>query len=221
VNPQILFGRYRGGGAGGRFFASPRVWAANLGKDLRVMRTLAAAVTAALALSLTACSEDDPEPRVAPTESASPSTPDTSPTQPPDQEPWEKNTRAGAVAFVKRWFAVFSEAMPDGHVAELRAISSPKCVTCGNFADRAEAIYRDGGFYESKGWRVLRATIGPQIGLPRNVTKMLLKVLRGAERSKENATAEVVTNPDSTADYEARVEWVNGAWRLERLVLLS
>lgn len=184
-------------------------------------RALVAAGAVTLALSLAACSEDEPEPEVGPTESTSSSTPDTSPTEPPEKEAWEKNTRAGAVAFVKHWIAVFNDAQDDGDVAELRALSSPKCVTCNNFADRAEAIYKDGGFYKSKGWRVLRATIGPKFGLPRNVTKMLVKMLRGAERSRESATAEVVTNPDSTGDYEARVEWVNDAWRLERLVLLS
>ena len=98
-----------------------------LGKDLPVKRTLVAAIVAAVALSLAACSEDDPEPEFAPRESTSPSTTDSSPTEPSAKEPWEKNTRAGAVAFVKHWFAVFSDSMGDGDLAELRNLSLPKC----------------------------------------------------------------------------------------------
>jgi len=186
-----------------------------------VKRTLAAALAAALALSLAACSEGDAEPNFAPSESGSPSTPETSPTEPRTKAPWEKNTRAGAVAFVKHWVAVFSEAQQTGDVSEMRAISASNCVSCTNLARHVEAVYSVGGFYESQGWRVQRTTIGRQIGLPTNVTKMLVKILRTPERWKEDATSAVSRNPASTADYEVRAEWVDGAWALERLVQLT
>jgi hypothetical protein len=207
--------------AGGRFNPSPWVWAASLGKDLRVRRTLAAAVAAVLALSLAACSEDDPEPKFTPTESTSPSTPHSSPTVPPKTEPWEKNTRAGAVAFVKHWIAVFNDAQDDGDVAELRALSESKCKTCNFFADRTEAIYANGGFYRSKGWEVLKAAVAPPEGLPRNERVLLLQILRRAERSKESSTADVVRNPDSEASYEAHLRWTDEGWRMKSVALVT
>lgn len=184
-------------------------------------RTLAAAVIAALALSLTACSEDDPEPKIAPSESTSPSTPATSPTDPPAKEPWEKNTRAGAVAFVKHWFTVFSDAMDDGDVAELRAISAANCVTCVNFADRLEAIYANGGFYKSEGWRVLRTSPGSTEGLDPGEQLILSDVNVAAERSKEDADADVIVNPTTKASYTARIKWDGGTWVMNSLVRLT
>ena len=184
-------------------------------------RALVAAVAVALALSLAACFEDDSEPEFAPPESTSPSTPDTSPTEPAEKEAWEQNTRAGAVAFVKHWFVVFSDAMPDGDVTELRAISAPGCVTCRNFANRLEAIYQKGGFYRSDGWNVLRTTPGSPEGLDPGELLVLARVQVGAERSKEDAQAKVIVNPDTRADYTARVQWADEAWVMNSLVRLT
>ncbi len=67
-----------------------------------------AALACACALAMSACSGEDPEPIVSdsPSGSASPSE---SPSE-ATKQPWQKRSKAGAVAFVKHWVDVFNEA---------------------------------------------------------------------------------------------------------------
>ncbi len=98
-----------------------------------------AAVVCASLLALAACSggpEDDPEPIIR-SDAAS-----ESPSAEPTPEPWEKRTKAGAVAFVKHWVDVFNEAGATGDTTELREISAAGCESCEQFADIIDKLER-------------------------------------------------------------------------------
>lgn len=174
-------------------------------------------VAAGVALLVTGCSAD-PKPRLSePSETpAVTSTP--SPTASAEPEPWEVRSQAGAVAFVKHWFDAFAVAM-EGDTSELVMLSSSRCKTCTQFAARLDSIYASGGFYKSRGWRVLQAV--PTDGLPPNQAHVVVRVLRPAEKYRDDARSAVHSNPNSRATYGADLQWADGSWRMARLVLVQ
>ena len=71
-------------------------------------RWMAAAVCVPL-LAVGGCSDDEPEPKFAPSESPSPTESST-----PAPEAWEVKSEDGAVAFAEHWVDVFNEAHGSG-----------------------------------------------------------------------------------------------------------
>ena len=71
-------------------------------------RWMAAAVCVPL-LAVGGCSDDDPEPKFAPSESPSPTD-----TSTPEPEAWEVKSEDGAVAFAEHWVDVFNQAQRPG-----------------------------------------------------------------------------------------------------------
>ena len=68
-------------------------------------RLLAAAACVPLLAALGACSEDEPEPKFAPSESPAPTE-----TITPEPAAWEEKSEDGAVAFAEHWVDVFNES---------------------------------------------------------------------------------------------------------------
>ena len=114
------------------------------------MRRLLPVVTAALVL-LVGCSDDDPEPRIAPTDSssaASTTAPPPSPTGPVEPTlPAEAagEDAAAAEAFVRFYWEMANYAQATGDVGGLRRLAAPSCAACVAAADFVEGVYRDGG----------------------------------------------------------------------------
>jgi hypothetical protein len=175
---------------------------------------------AALVLVLTAgagCT-DEPRPRFEePT--ATPSASDSSSAAAVEKEPWEKKSKAGAVAFAKHWIDVFNQAAIDGDTRSLVALSAPGCGTCRSVAGRLRSMYDSGGFFKGDGYRVLFAT--PQDITDEGSTSVALRILRSAERLRESADAPLVTTPPSKATYNAQLSWRRGAWAMDELVVFK
>jgi hypothetical protein len=124
------------------------------GRDLRVKRSRLA-ITFGLvvpALVLGGCS-GDPEPKFAPPESSSPSAVSTSPS--PRQAP------ANPVATVRAWVEAQNDALRTGDTEELEALSADPCQACDDFIKPIQRVYRKGGYFHTKGWKVVAAKTRP------------------------------------------------------------
>jgi hypothetical protein len=172
------------------------------------------AVAVVLPVLAAGCS-DDPEPRFEP----SPSPTESTSSAAPEPKAWEVKSEAGAVAFAKHWIDVFNEAMPTGDTRRLESLSASTCKTCMAFAERLESIYSSGGFYESPGWRILRADASN--GMPPGRAVLALHVLQGSERYKDTADSKVVKTRASKASYSASLVWARGTWRVQELELVG
>ncbi|ANH38167.1 hypothetical protein I601_1736 [Nocardioides dokdonensis FR1436] len=171
------------------------------------------AYAAALLLALTACSGDDPEPKVAdPTPSASPSP---SESAAPAKEEWEKKTDDGAVAFVEHWVDVFNKARSGGDTEELSRLSSPDCETCSNFMKLIDQIYGAGGSVETKGWRV--AQFGEPLNSPAAESVLPISVDQAPQILRKTADSKPQRNSGGRAGFIAFIAWNSGRWQMTRL----
>lgn len=117
-------------------------------------RNLGALALAAV-LTLSACSSDDPEPKVAPTPSAATSSVATSPsTEPTNPQAELPNSPAGARAFVRRWVDLVNEAQASGQTTQLEAASDERCTACSGILKEIRRIYDGGGRIDGGDWRV-------------------------------------------------------------------
>src|SRR3954452_10390042 len=106
-------------------------------------RVLVGAVV--LLVALAGCGRDpkaDPSPSPS-TTTASPAS--TSPAPPALPEAAKANTKAGAIAFVKYYIAIFNQAQRSGLTANLSALSTPSCSDCEAAITGLGRIYGAGG----------------------------------------------------------------------------
>jgi hypothetical protein len=111
-----------------------------------------AALLAAATLLAAGCSDDDPQPRLEPTPSAS-LTESPSPTE-PSSSGTSATAPATAVEAVRNWVRERNRALSSGDTGTLRALTDPGCSSCEPYIDLIEDVYRAGGRYESQGWKV-------------------------------------------------------------------
>ncbi|GAW49833.1 MULTISPECIES: DUF6318 family protein [unclassified Nocardioides] len=110
-------------------------------------RTVITALSCLSVLALGACSDDDPEPKFAPTPSTSaPTEASTSPAVELDPE-----------ETVKAWVEAQNIALRTGETSGLKALSSSSCRGCDDFIRPIESVYRDGGHFSTDGWTVVAA----------------------------------------------------------------
>ena len=100
------------------------------------VRTLLA-TTAVLVLALTGCGDDDPEPKIQPTETVQPTE-----TESPEPESVE--------AFLDLWADTETRMLNSGETGPYREITEG-CAACTSAADDMERIYSNGGFVKTKG----------------------------------------------------------------------
>ena len=158
-----------------------------------VRRLRAAAATALCAALLLAGCSGDPEPIVPEATGTASASPSASPSASAAPQPWERRTKAGAVAFVEHWVEVFNAAAASGDVGGLRQISSTTCEACQGYAEMIEDLYAQGGRLESDGWSVVQAGVAPS-GDIANLS-VGLQIRRSQERIIERALRELATDP--------------------------
>ncbi|MCW2791816.1 MAG: hypothetical protein JWO76_914 [Nocardioides sp.] len=102
-------------------------------------------------LVLGGCSDDDPEPRIAPTTSTSPSntgspspTP-TGPVEPTMPAAARQHTAAGAKAFVKFYWEMVNYAQVSGVLQPLVRLGDENCGACSGGVDFLRKIFNAGG----------------------------------------------------------------------------
>ncbi len=166
------------------------------------------------AVLVTGCSSE-PQPRLQePTGSASPSA-DSSSSAPPEREPWQVKSRAGAEAFAEHWIETFNEAQATGDTTMLRASSVGSCKTCNGYAKQIEKLYGAGGRLRSDGWKVLVAAAGP--GPVTDKAQVNVRISRSPQEVVAG-NGRVRRFPGGRATFSAELEWRDGRWRMARLV---
>jgi hypothetical protein len=109
------------------------------------VRVLLGIAALPLVLGLTSCSEDDPEPILAPTPTASPTPSPTATETGPSETPEE---------FIRRWVEIYNEMQTTGDTSEYRAVG-PDCRPCREVAEQIDKIFENGGSIRTKGWSVV------------------------------------------------------------------
>ncbi|MCL8026244.1 DUF6318 family protein [Nocardioides bruguierae] len=179
------------------------------------LRPLAAAVALTSALTLSACSSDDPDPVVAdPTPSAPSSSVDPTPTE-EMAEPWEEKTDAGAVAFVDHWLDLLNEAELSGDTGDLREASGKGCVACVSISSSIDDTYGAGGWMKSTGWQLTEAGAPSDIG--KNRLAIAANIDIPQQSVKSSSTSSIDRNKASQNTLSFEVTWSGGAWRLTSL----
>ena len=121
--------------------------------------TRAVIAAATLLLGLSACSGEDPDPRVAPPTPTEPSTTGTSAETPPEMPEAAKGTDAAAAeAFVEFYWEMVDYAQRTGDLGSLREISSDKCVACQAGIDYLEDVFARHGEFSGGVSRVSNPT---------------------------------------------------------------
>jgi hypothetical protein len=112
-------------------------------------RTVITVFTLVSVLALGACSDDEPEPKFAPTPSTSaPTSPSTTaasgPTEPTMPAAAKGTNAASAEAFVTFYWEMVNYAQATGETSSLRKLGQ-KCLTCSRGIDSVEKVYEAGG----------------------------------------------------------------------------
>ncbi|GHJ58656.1 hypothetical protein NOK12_11740 [Nocardioides sp. OK12] len=181
-------------------------------------RHLAYAAAGAAVLALAGCG-DDPEPQVAdptatPSSSSSPSE-----SAAAEKEPWEKESEEGVIAFAEQWISWFDQSKQTGDTEALAAASSSECTTCQNYIALTKDIYSDGGFIESKGWRVLSVSTPADDASP--TTRVSMRIAQSPQRLKRSADAKTEQFAGGESTYTAQVRWVEDGWTMMSLDIVE
>ncbi len=134
-----------------------------------VRAQITGAVAGAVMASLlaTACSSSEADPQSAPTPTPSASVPapssdaPTTDTTPAPAKPKEPSIpaaarapgRAGAEALVRYYIDLLNYAGLTGDTRTF-SVAARRCSSCSALADNFKKTYGEGGYYESKGWRI-------------------------------------------------------------------
>ena len=187
------------------------------------MRTRTLAVIGLVAaLTLSACSDDSPEPRFEPESSSAaatttPSSPTTEaseteavePTLPPEAQ---EATKAGLEAFVAFYWKVVDYAEVTGDVQLLRTLSVDDCKTCAGGIEAIEDVYErggriTGGTYELVSMRAFESDETPGAWIVAASVRVGRQVVRGAGNLNE-------TYPAGTQDLAILAEYDADRWQI-------
>ncbi|GGO78816.1 DUF6318 family protein [Nocardioides deserti] len=176
------------------------------------LRNLSAlALVATLALS--ACSSDDPEPKVAPEPTAStPSavaSPSASASAANDDMPDDE------VAFIDLFYAAFTEAISTGDPAGFMVLADESCTNCKTLAKNLRAAYKNGGRIVDGDWTVLSAE--PDLGDDDNVWEVRVRTAR--ERWLDASGETVKTVAPSIQTVAMALQQDAAGWRVRELKL--
>ena len=133
-------------------------------------RLLAAAACVPLLAALGACSEDEPEPKFAPSESPTPTE-----TTTPEPAAWEEKSEDGAVAFAEHWVDVFNEAQCFRETAmRLRALSTDACVSRAQTSRiRFDELYAERRLLSrATGWSILHSVPAQRLARTRRLVAL-------------------------------------------------
>ena len=196
----------------------PILWDKALSRTVPRMRALRCIAASFLATGcLAACSTEKQQPSVlapvspTPTVEATQSPQSTAPADPsptpaiaaPVLPPESKaHTAAGAMAFVRHYFAVVDYAYASGDTVPLQAISDPECRPCGGIIAMVNSTTRVGGSYEP--WSISISELAVPDGEPQGAIEvhMLYSADGGAEL---DSAGRVVHMLEATSNERVRV----------------
>ena len=183
------------------------------------MRTRSLAVVGLVAaLTLSACSDDSPEPRFEPESSSAAAT--TTPSSPTTEASETEPVGRTPVATVRAWFAALSMAMESGDLSAVKDLTSPRCETCNEQIDAVSGVYEAGGHYQPDGvgWQVVRAKRGSSTASEAQVT-VALKLAAGTTVPSEGA--DPISYPVEHRIAELKLILTDGRWLVSFIGFLS
>ncbi len=172
---------------------------------------------------LVSCSEDEPKAEPGPTDSSSVSETKTAtgPVEPVMPEAAKKPTKAGAVAFVKHYWAMIDYAQATGETTGLTRLSNRSCDFCAGGTKGIQVVYAKGG--RIRGEPLIVNTSGAVIRPfgDKHVAKVDAVVT--ATKSEQFYGDDDPRNksfPGGTKTYEVLLVWAPpvGDWRVSKLV---
>jgi len=187
----------------------------DLGKDLVVVgvcKPRLPVLVAGLVLVLAGCSGEDPEPKMAPTQSVA-STPSTSaPTVSPSVDPMSPEET------VRAWVKARNAALQDGDTAAVEALAAKGCEACRHSTDPIRQVYAKGGHYETEGWRLVASRLKSSTSTRARVDTA---IKYAAGRTFPEAGAEAVTYGVERHIVVFNLVMEDGAWRIAFIGYLS
>src|SRR3954470_17037219 len=121
---------------------------------VRRTRAVLTALSVIPVLLVAGCTDDDPEPKLAPPSSEAPtsathsSTATTVPPQPELPAAAQERSDVGAEAFVRYWLDVVNFAQLTGDTSELGALNDVRCWGCRGIVNAIDSAYQSGGRIE-------------------------------------------------------------------------
>ncbi|GEP39527.1 hypothetical protein NPS01_31900 [Nocardioides psychrotolerans] len=178
----------------------------------RVGRCVAVALLGAL---LVGCSDDEPRPKMAPTQSAAPTTSssvDPTPTEPPPEVLGPEDT-------VRAWVAARNETVQSGDSDAVYTLSATDCATCRDSVEPVRDVYVAGGRYETFGWRIAALKLDDKSASSSPAVNVGL--VYSAGRTFPDASAEPILYDTERHIVTFRLAREAGVWKVHELVYRS
>ncbi|WP_286928349.1 MULTISPECIES: DUF6318 family protein [Aeromicrobium] len=170
---------------------------------------------ATLALTMSACGEDDPPPTEPTSAATTPANPDA--TLPPMPAAAQEFTPNGAATFVRYYVSVLSFASATGDVEELESLSDPECGGCSDYIDYFRQTYLDGGWIQDRAW----SNGGTKLWFDDAVdgeTRATTNVTLSAGSLKKDGDSEPSAAPKSSHPVTFGLTFDGSAWSMTQLV---
>lgn len=174
------------------------------------MKPARLAATLVTIVVLAGCSADA-DPKVEPTESA-----EAPATTPP--EPTNSPVVLGPEESVRAWIDARNILLLEGDSTRVEELSAPECTTCRWSVDPVKKVYREGGRFETSGWRVSSSTIRSE-GKREAVVALALVIPGG--RTIPAIGAAPVTYSEEKRIVLVSVKAGNPSWLVTKLTYLS
>ena len=173
-------------------------------------------------LLLGGCSGDEPAAGPRPASSPPGTTPvtTTSPTPAPPELPAraQKNTKAGAVAFVYHYIDLINFSATSGETRALRVASQPTCRGCTGLLRGIRQIYAHEGWIRTTGWKPRGWTATGQAVGDEHV--LAVRVAMPTEKRKAGPSADVTTSEAGRGTVNFRVQYRARGWTVAEMGLM-
>ncbi len=158
---------------------------------------------------LVSCSDDDPEPILAPSPSSTP-TPTTESAEP---SPTESAEPESPEEFIERWIKLSNEMQLTGDTKAYLAVSE-ECRPCVTVADDMQSIYSAEGFVETRGWEIRSIDRSSKTS---DGQVLDARIYSNPVTLRRSRAAQPETLPGGPIGIRFRVSEVNDAWMLTSL----
>jgi len=173
-----------------------------------VLRSLAA--LAVPLVLLVSCTNDDPDPILAPSASPTPTSDEPSPTETASEDPESPEE------FIERWNDLSTEMQNTGETDAYLELSS-RCDACVAVAERVDSYFAAGGFVKTKGWTLN----GVERSGPASRPTMTLDVTSSPTSYREATGSRLKRFDGGAYTYELSLATDDNEWAVTSLVEVS
>ena len=178
-------------------------------------RTVITAMSLMSVLALGACSDDDPEPELAPPSSSAPSSPSTTAVSGPIEPTMPAAARgtdaAAAEAFVRFYWEMVNYAQATGDVRALTKLSED-CPACRGGVTFIKQVYARGGRLTGGVGRIHDARVGILKGPPAKRLVVHFRLENTTQVEDYPGSRRDKTYPGGTIDFQVMLESVGRGW---------